>query len=893
MKSILRFVTILVIFITISKSNFSQQPSVIPITGSFSTTLTVKNFGELPFTEDWSSGGFEQNGWTFDAGQSNWLVAGDYGNPAPSALFYYAPELINYSYALVSPELDATGILDHVTLKFEIELNNYTTATIEGMAVEIYVGSGWQLIHDFTNINGSFPFTRESFNITSYAAGQQFWLRFRAYGENSSTVNWWAIDNIKVCEQAAGNLSGTVTKLSDGLPLEGAILNIHNDTIGTYDVTTGPDGFYTIIGAEAGIYALTIHKAGFNEIPDTVFITGDQTLNRDYALTAPVAGVSPDSLTVVVAVGEVTTRELTVSNTGNGQLEWSSSIQTAKHKVVVPASNGKFSRGTSALSAGRAPTVHSIPPLPLKGKGDIGYAFDIYPGRNFFSFNPEDPASQNVICPITMAPAGGTFDALNTGFIYLIDFNDNFLKKADITSGAVIPIGFCNPGNYPNRWTGISVDKTTNVMYGIATNLGVSKLYTIDMNTGTITLIGSTGIPGAIDLAIDGKGQMYSFDIVNDEAWKVDKTTGASILLGSIGYDANYAQGMGWDPATDIIYITAYNDATGYSELRILDRITGNTTLVGNLSGEVDGLAFPGVGAGWVSIDPLSGTIAPGSTQTVTVTFDGNYIPSPKELSFTGNLIFSTDPEVGSPVVALEMTITGDFNGILEGSATHSGSPVEGVTVMVKRNEAPVYTYTAVTGADGTYSFPAMVYGTYNLTAVKSGFNLYMPPEPVVVTGGQTTILNIALTAPVMGIDPPEINESVPFGTIVTKTITVTNTGDGSLEWHANAVISGKQKARVPASDGRFSRGDAPVSIGRCPNTISVPPGTLKNTRGTTAYAFDIYPGYNFLTFDTDDPANQHIICPIGYMPYGGTFDAVNTDFMYVIGHMTNKLMKV
>ncbi|MEI7982849.1 MAG: carboxypeptidase regulatory-like domain-containing protein [Bacteroidota bacterium] len=431
------------------------------------------------------------------------------------------------------------------------------------------------------------------------------------------------------------------------------------------------------------------------------------------------------------------------------------------------------------------------------------------------------------------------------------------------------------------------------------------------MNTGAPSLIGPTGIPAAIDCAIDGAGQMYTFDIMNDEAYKVDKTTGASILLGSIGYDANYSQGMGWDPAADIIYIAAFNDANGTGELRILDRETGNTLLVGTMGGEIDGLAFPGTGASWVSIDPGSDTIAPGGSQVVTVTFDGNYIPPQKELNLSGNIIFITNPDVGSPQVTIQMSLTGEFNGVLEGNATHGGYPLEGATVTAKRTGTPVYSYTMVTGADGSWSFPAILYGTYDITAVKSGFNPFSSAEPVVVSGGQTSLLDIAMTAPTMVIDPLEINEYVPFGTIVTKIITVTNTGDGLLHWNAEVATDNKQKVSTAAGNGRFPRGTAALSIGKAPalkhsvdrKTDSQPSpiprlgeagrGPFNPTRGTPGYAFDIYPGYTFFSFDTDDPATQNVICPINYRPYGGTFDAVNTDFMYVIDHVSNKLKKV
>ena len=45
---------------------------------------------ELPFTENFNTGLFETNQWTVTGGD-NWRIAGQVGNDAPSAEFYYNP----------------------------------------------------------------------------------------------------------------------------------------------------------------------------------------------------------------------------------------------------------------------------------------------------------------------------------------------------------------------------------------------------------------------------------------------------------------------------------------------------------------------------------------------------------------------------------------------------------------------------------------------------------------------------------------------------------------------------------------------------------------------------------------------------------------------------------
>jgi len=745
-------------------------------------TLGVREPLSLPFFEDWSTSNYGDNGWRFDNSPGNWSFYANYGNPPPAAMFVWIPTLSDYSSPMISPVLNGTEITDNITLQFDIYLNNFSTATVEGMAVEVFDGSAWQLVHDYTNMNGSFPFLSETFNITPFAGGQNFSVRFRAYGENSFNINYWMIDNIMIFRQVVGSLSGVITRLSDGTPVEGALITIDNGQRENHSALSGADGLYNIPNVIPGDYVLTVEKEGFNLIEDNVVIIGNETVTENYALTAPVLGVDPTALTVTIPIGETTTRNILISNTGDGPVAWSGNIYSNK-SIHIPASDGNYARGQSAVSNSPAPKKKAFLSQPLINvKGSLGYACDFY-SDTFFSFNTDDPSAQNVISIIAFTAVGGTFDAVNTSFMYVIDLYTNILMKVNTVTGAASDIGTANPVS-GHIWSGITVDKTTNIMYGISTDTYNSYLYYIDMATGLATAIGPTGTPGAIDCSVDGTGQMYSFDVVTDAAYKIDKATGASTLLGSIGFDANYAQGMGWDPATDIMYLGAYNNATGGGELRILDRVTGNTAIAGNFGTAIDALAFPGaVNGNWASIDPTSGNIPAGESQQVTVTFDGTYIPPQKNTTLTGTIDFETDPGVGSPEVALQMTLTGAFYGILSGMVTHNGVPLPGVTVKATRDESPARVYSMVTGADGSYLFPATLYGTYYITAEKTGFNPYASDDGVKVVGDQTTLFNFELLNPAISITPASLSQVLQQNTTATQTLTIGNTGGSALDF--------------------------------------------------------------------------------------------------------------
>ena len=82
-------------------------------------------------------------------------------------------------------------------------------------------------------------------------------------------------------------------------------------------------------------------------------------------------------------------------------------------------------------------------------------------------------------------------------------------------------------------------------------------------------------------------------------------------MIGSTGFDANYAQGMDYDDAAGILYLAAYNNSGSGGELRIADTSTGNTALVGGFpsAAEVDGLGIASGGSvaanAWV-FDPAA-----------------------------------------------------------------------------------------------------------------------------------------------------------------------------------------------------------------------------------------------------------------------------------------------
>ncbi|MDV7391906.1 hypothetical protein RZS08_11150, partial [Arthrospira platensis SPKY1] len=124
-------------------------------------SVTVNAAGTFPFMEDWASGNFTANGWSFEPSQGNWRMSATAGNPAPSAEFYWSPSTTDYSFALVSPVIDASAALENVSVKFDLFLDDYeATSTAEQMKIWVWNGntSEWVLVHTFVN-DGDLPWT--------------------------------------------------------------------------------------------------------------------------------------------------------------------------------------------------------------------------------------------------------------------------------------------------------------------------------------------------------------------------------------------------------------------------------------------------------------------------------------------------------------------------------------------------------------------------------------------------------------------------------------------------------------------------------------------------------------------------------------------------------------
>lgn len=220
----------------------------------------------------------------------------------------------------------------------------------------------------------------------------------------------------------------------------------------------------------------------------------------------------------------------------------------------------------------------------------IAYAVDL---RNdlFLSFDINDPGSQTVLAT---SYSGNYFglDFNNTGStLYGLLFNSPGSARLDslsITNGSVLGSVAVTGLAADEVVTGLTVGPN-DFAYLTAYGGTTSKLYTIDLTTGTTALVGIMTSAGlVVDIAASPSGYLVVHNATTDTFDVVDPDTGALTTIGTHGIDANFAQGMDFDPTTGLLYAPIYSGegVNNYGTVSIFDGTI--TPIAGLLSGEYE-----------------------------------------------------------------------------------------------------------------------------------------------------------------------------------------------------------------------------------------------------------------------------------------------------------------
>jgi hypothetical protein len=236
----------------------------------------------LPFVEKWNSASFDTKHWVPEG--TNWQISTSLGAPAPSCMFSYSPRLFNYSVPLRSHLIDGTGY-ENISIIYDIRYDKFNSATLEQLKVQVVHKNGNFITLDtYNNAGGSFAFTTKEFDISAFADGEIFYLRFTAFGVDSYNIDRWLIDNIQVygTPPEPGVLKGVVTNQQSGLPVKDAVAKIEGTA---FTATTDESGNYTILSVPPGVYDVSVAADGYESATadDVAIVSGESTV-MDFAL---------------------------------------------------------------------------------------------------------------------------------------------------------------------------------------------------------------------------------------------------------------------------------------------------------------------------------------------------------------------------------------------------------------------------------------------------------------------------------------------------------------------------------------------------------------------------------------------------------------------------------
>ena len=237
---------------------------------------------------------------------------------------------------------------------------------------------------------------------------------------------------------------------------------------------------------------------------------------------------------------------------------------------------------------------HANASIAVRGNESIIYALDIFLNYGDFGTIPlTGPYNITTISTQEYEIHADDFDDTET--LYMADAQWNWLHSMNHTTGELTEIGEFI-GLLPDHWvSGLSFDFTTNTMYALSIDGDEStQLYTLDIPTRILTKVGNgTGNPLGIWLEIDNNGNAYMADVVTNALYSVNLSTGTATVIGPLGIDIEWAQDVTIDPVDNTLYMAG--NLLEESFVYTVNLITGEATLLGTSNvAEYGGFSIPG-----------------------------------------------------------------------------------------------------------------------------------------------------------------------------------------------------------------------------------------------------------------------------------------------------------
>ncbi len=157
--------------------------------------------------------------------------------------------------------------------------------------------------------------------------------------------------------------------------------------------------------------------------------------------------------------------------------------------------------------------------------------------------------------------------------LYGIDFNSSEYGTINIDTGVFTTLGSTNLPLSSARGLTAHPDGTT--WYVIADSGADNEVWVGDITTGVFASIGISAVGEAlIDIACDSQGNLFAHSITTDNLYAISSVTGAETLIGPLGVDITWAQGMDFDWSSNTLYAALY-EGGGVGQFVSLSTTTG------------------------------------------------------------------------------------------------------------------------------------------------------------------------------------------------------------------------------------------------------------------------------------------------------------------------------
>ncbi len=475
-------------------------------------------------------------GWNVvdNTGNGGWTFVADYNGQTLDGTPFAMVDSDGYGSVdldteLVSPSMDVSA-LNSVFVSFDHYFNSYGgNANNEIGDVDVYDGTQWVNVYSTNADVGAWGNPdHQLIDVTAYK-NANFQVRFHYYDAN---YDWyWAVDNVMVFEPSNDDLAVTDALPETFLPnmpfnLTGYVYNNGSNTQNAFDVT-----FNIKDTSNANVFTETVNITGAALASGNTYVVT--------STTQPSLPAGTYTLEVMVAL--------------TGDQDTTNDTYTTQLYIIDYPSTYNMD------------TVYSYVAFDGDMSGDNGnlVTFDINSGAataqgalvssDFFT-------SGTFINDVLVAVEYGT------NAVYLID-----------GSGAAHRVGFFHGDIGTASISAIAYDNALQV--GYLTNGTVLLTFDMTLNTTIVGAMNNAGL--MIGMDVDNNGNLYGVDIVDDQLYSIDPTTGVATGIGPVGLDLSYAQDIGADPTTGNLYGTLYEVGNSTGGLYIFDKVTGAATAIG------------------------------------------------------------------------------------------------------------------------------------------------------------------------------------------------------------------------------------------------------------------------------------------------------------------------